>query len=193
MSNEIHIGIIEERKNKYPARSDRPPETTERLEYMKHLIAALPEGLDAIARHEAERFRLAMNFELEVDLARRSQIPHKRMKEVLRNLRPDDKRNDRSFINDLPDFTITWILDVATGESVEPKSVGRNKGIYTSRDLHIGHMVECVHDTMKLPYESEERYSACHEVADYLDMKYGKVRTIWRKIKDRVRKSKSNR
>lgn len=186
MSNEIHIGIIEERKQLYPDRNDRPLKTTEQLEYYKDLIEAIPEGLDAFTKYEAERFKLALNFEINVDLARRDQIAHRMLKEVLRNLRSDDKQGDREILNNLPDFTITWILDVATGECVEPKSVGKYKSVYTSRDLHIGQMVECVHGTMKLPYESDERYSACHDVADYLHMKYGKVRTIWRKIKDRV-------
>ena len=184
MSNEIHLGIIEARKQLYPDRSDRPPGTKNQLEYYKDLIEAIPEGLDAFAKFEAERSALSLNFEINVTLARQDQIAHKILKEVLRNLRSDDKQDDRAILNDLPDFTITWILDVATGDCVEPKSVGRYKSVYTSRDLHIGHMVECVHGTMKLPYESDERYSACHEVADYLDMKYGKVRTIWRKIKD---------
>ena len=187
MSNEIHLGIIEERKKKYPDRSDRPAETKEWLEYERQLIEVVPLGLDAYVKHQAERSKLALNFELEVNLARRDQIAYRVLKEVLKNRRSDDKQDDREILNNLPDFTITWVLDVATGECVEPKSVGKKKSMYTSRDLHIGQMVECVHETMKLPYESDERYSACHEVADYLDMNYGKVRTIWRKIKDRVR------
>lgn len=181
MSNEIHLGIIEERKKLYPDRGDRSPHLTEWLESRKRLIEAMPEGLDAIVKYQAERFNRALNSPIQVGLARRDQVVHRMLKEVLRNLRSGDKQDDREIINNLPDFAITWILDVATGQCVEPKSVGRNKNL--SRDFQISQMVVSVHDTMKLPYESDERYSACHEVADCLDMKYGKVRTIWRKMR----------
>ena len=181
MSNEIHLGIIEERKRLYPNRSDMPQHLTEWLESKKRLIEAVSEGLDSRVKYHAERFPGALNSPIEVGLARRDQLVHRMLKEILRNLRSDGKQDDRAILNNLPDFTITWILDVVTGKCVEPKSVGRNKNL--TRDYQIYQMVVGVHDTMKLPYESDERYSACHEVADYLEVKYGKVRTIWRKMK----------
>lgn len=42
MSNEIHIGIIEERKKEYPDRSDRSPEFAKWLELENQKIQALP-------------------------------------------------------------------------------------------------------------------------------------------------------
>lgn len=188
MSNEIHIGIIEERKQLYPDRGDRSPDLVKWLDYKKHLIKALPVGIDSIAKDQARLLSRVLNTWPEiVNLANRNQVTYKMLKEVLRNLRSDGNQDDRTIVNSLPDSVISWILDVATGRCEEPKSVGRSRNTYLMRDLQIVQMVEGVHDAMMLPYESDERYSACHEVAVYLDMKYGKVRTIWRKKRDKER------
>ena len=188
MSNDIHLGIIEERKQLYPDRSDLPPDLVEWLEHKKHLIKNLPVGIDSIAKDQARLLsKVLYTWPEVVDLARRNQVTYRMLKEVLRNLRSDGNQDDRTIVNSLPDPVITWILDVATGLCEEPKSVGRSGGTNLSRDTQIVQMVEGVHDAMKLPYESDERFSACHEVAVYLDVKYGKVRTIWRKKRDKVR------
>ena len=185
MSNEIHFGIIEKRKRENPDRSDRPPEFKEWLEYTNHLYKTIPTGVDSIAKYLAGSFSNSLNaWPQIIDAAGRNQLAYRMLKEILMYLRNDGKQDDRTILNNLPDPMITWILDVATGQSVEPKKVGRNSITNLLRDNIIVQMVEAVHDAMKLPYESDERYSACHEVADYLDMKYGSVRTIWRKKRD---------
>ena len=156
------------------------------LEYYRQQIESLSAGLDAIAKYAAECNKSALNNEIEVYVARRDRNAHRMLKEILKDLRSDDKQDDRTMLDNLPDFTITWILDVATGECVEPKSVGRSRITNLRRDIQIAHMIEIAHDAMRLPYESDERYSACHEVVDCLGMKYGRVRTIWRKTRIRT-------
>ena len=107
MSNEIHVGIIEERKQQYPDRIDRSVELSKWLEYKKQLIEGLPDGLDAIGIDQAERFKSALNWQIYVELARRDQIVHRMLKEILRNIRSTDKQDDRTILNSLPDSAIT--------------------------------------------------------------------------------------
>ena len=185
MSNEIHIGISEERKNKYPDRSDRPPQVAERLEVLKLIINHSIEDKDSTVRFGALILNTIPDARSSIgEIARESQLAYRILREYLRLLRIDEKLDDRTLINSLPDSVIAWILETATGQCVEPKSVGRSRSTNLLRDRLIAISVRLIHDYMELPYESDEHYSACHEVADYLEMKYGRVRTIWRKTKD---------
>ena len=188
MSNEIHIGIIEERKQLHPDRCDRPPDVSEWLVRMDHELKNIPVGLDSIAAYTAERFaEFFVAWPGTVDEATRNQLTYRALLEILRLLRSEEELDDRQIVNMLPDHMVTFILDVATGKCEEPKSAGRSEFTYIIRDTLINYSVHFIHDKMKLPYESDEHYSACHEVADYFGMKYGKVRTIWRKVRDRKR------
>ncbi len=188
MSNEIHIGIIEERKKTYPDRSDRPPDVAKWLKHMDHLHKTLPTGVDSIALNIAVVYPGLLHACPEIiNAARQNQLAYRILTDILNVLRANSKQDDRTILNKLPDSMITWILDVATGQCEEPKSIGRNKITNLLRDHLIAFSVDVIHDYMKLPYESDEHYSACHEVADYLDIKYGKVRTIWRKQRNDLR------
>ena len=185
MINDIHIDIIEERKQQYLDRSDRPPEVAERLKILKLMIDHSIDVKDSTVKFGAIVLNAIPDAWPDiVDAAKYNQLAYGILKEYLRLLRIDEKQDDKTFINNLPDSMISWIIEVATGQRVEPKSVGRNKNTNLLRDRLIAISVRLVHDNMELPYESDERYSACHEVADYLDMKYGKVRTIWRKWRE---------
>ncbi|MXW03562.1 MAG: hypothetical protein F4Z81_00680 [Gemmatimonadetes bacterium] len=185
MSNEYHLEIIKERKEAYPDRSDRPPEVSERLEALKLMIGHSIEDKDSTVRFGALILNTIPDARSSIgEIARESQLAYRILQEYLLLLRIDEKLDDRKLINNLPDSVIAWILEVATGQCVEPKSVGRSRSTNLLRDRFIAISVILVHDNMDLPYESDEKYSACHEVADYMDMKYGSVRTIWRKSRD---------
>ena len=185
MSNVIHIGIIEERKQLYPDRSDRPPELAERLEILKLMISHSIDIKDSTVKFGAIILNAIPDAWPDiVDAAKYNQLAYRILKEYMRLLRIDEKQDDRTLINNLPGSMVSWIIEVATGQCVVPKSVGRNIATNLLRDRLIAISVKLVHDNMELPYESEEHYSACHEVADYLDMKYGRVRTIWRKSRE---------
>lgn len=185
MSNEIHIGIIEDRNKEYPDRRDRPPEVAERLEVLKLMIGHSIEDKDSTVRFGALILNTIPDARSSIgEIASASQLAYRILQEYLRLLRIDEKLDDRTLVINQPDSVIAWILEVATGQCVEPKSVGRSRSTNLLRDRLIAVSVKLVHDNMDLPYESDERYSACHEVADYMDMKYGSVRTIWRKSRD---------
>ena len=185
MSNEYHLEIIEERKEAYPDRSDRPPEVAERLEALKLMIGHSIEDKDSTFKFGAMILNTIPDaWPNIVDAAKYDQLAYRILKEYIRLLRIDEKLDDRTFMNMLPDSMVSWIIEVATGQCVEPKSVGRSRSTNLLRDRLITNSVKLVHDNMDLPYESDEKYSACHDVADYLDMKYGSVRTIWRKSRD---------
>ena len=96
---------------------------------------------------------------------------------------------------DVPPALRDWCMDVATGVSKRPKQGGKVKWRNRARDISIVAAVNGIRDVTDLPFEfdepkSREPRSACHVVAERLDMKYPTVRTIWRKnrsIVDRAR------
>ena len=73
-----------------------------------------------------------------------------------------------------------WVLDVAAGDRVEPTRPGGDSRKQVSRNAKIVATINGIRDLGELPYESDERRSACHAVAERLGMKYHTVRSIWR-------------
>ena len=78
-----------------------------------------------------------------------------------------------------PNAVYTWALLVAGGKVQAPPD-GPDKRKKAHRNHVIAVTVNGIRDLGQLPYESEERRSACHAVAERLGMPYATVRTIWR-------------
>lgn len=113
--------------------------------------------------------------------------------DVLNRLVPQLWRNEK----DVPVEFLKWWMDATTGVSDKPSRSGEHGRRNQMRDLTIVWAVNGIRDVTDLPYDFDEPSepgrlprSACHVVAGRLGWTYGKVRSIWRKnrsIVDRTR------
>lgn len=85
----------------------------------------------------------------------------------------------RTPTNGIPAVLLEWALDVATGEITKPPDKRPGRPSELARDVVIIDAVKALHDHAGLPYESRDRRSACHAVAERVHLAYSTVRGIW--------------
>ena len=92
------------------------------------------------------------------------------------------RRIGRLFLSPL----LMWALDVVVGTRKEPRKRGRDPYVNHYRDIVIRSFVAAVRDVGLRPATSSgPRKSACHLVAERLNLSYQTVRNIWQDGKKR--------
>ena len=89
----------------------------------------------------------------------------------------------------VPRVLVAWWMNATTGVIEKPIRGGRHDRRNIFRDRIIATIVNMVRQVTDLPYEFDETSykrgraprTACHSVAERLDMPFATVRTIWRK------------
>ena len=85
----------------------------------------------------------------------------------------------------LPPLLSGWVLDIASGHLERPTWKARPK-LNEYRDINIARAVDRLHD-LDRPYAPPSENSACHLVAERLDMPVGTVRQIWFERREQIR------
>ncbi|MDE2667218.1 MAG: hypothetical protein OXI69_13825 [Acidobacteriota bacterium] len=95
----------------------------------------------------------------------------------------------------LPNRLAEWWIDAAAGVLKKPKGGGRVAHRNRMRDLAIAAAVNGIRDVTGIPYEFDQRISAhprtaCHVVAERLNMSYGAIRSIWRNMRPHIERAR---
>ena len=177
---------LKRRIRAHPAFRGGPADETYWLDLLEVTVREMfPEGLDTLADQIAGFLESHPElWSAHIEASRQDLLAWKTVHTLLkrfRNPRPgslivsrDDETSRRGAA-----ALIAWGLDVATGDRTEPPD-GSDSRKRALRNGAITATVNGIRDLGELPYESAERRSACHAIADRLGMSYTTVRTIWR-------------
>ena len=184
-----------ERMRAHPAFSGGPADEEYWLDLLEFSLSEFGGGLDALAQ------TLALNLERHperlqayIERSRDDLLAFKTLQVLLANMR--GKQPDP--ISASPDEAVLWLAALnslngwaqdVTLEIIKKPKDRPDKRKRMIRDAAIAATVNGIHDVSGVPYEfdepmSGEPRSACHIVADRLDMPYTTVRSIWRKKRD---------
>ena len=177
------IESLKRRIREHPAFLGGPPDGTYWLDMMEVVIEIFPDVLDATADLMANvALTRPEKWPVYALADERHPLRHLRWKvmEALARKVPRDLP--------VPNAVDTWARDVAAGNI--PRPPGRSgRPTKELRNVIIATTVNGIRDLDELPYESDERRSACSVVAERLGVSYGKVRTIWLRTRPRIKKA----
>ena len=180
----------------HPASNRGLVDVTYWLDFLEVTLDQNPNGLDTLASGMAGKLEShPEKWPSYIAASRVDPLLRKTLIFLLRRLRsrnhgslniPPDQ--EAVLFNSL-DHLNAWARDMVTdGDKFSNPSGGDARKQYL-RNTAITITVNGIREITELPYESDERKSACHVVADRLGWSYGRVRTAWRKRRPLLRRA----
>ena len=181
------MDVLKRRIREHRAFRGGPADETYWLDLMEFALNMFPEGLDHLADLMASvREHHPECWSAYIEASRTDPLAWKVVHNLFRRLRnrPSDSltasEDEVEKWRDARERLDEWARDVTAGDRVEPTPPGGDSRKQVSRNGTIAATINGIRDLTGLPYESDERRSACHAVAERLGMKYHTVRSIWR-------------
>ena len=191
------LDVLKQRIRAHPAFRGGPADETYWLDLLEVTVREIsPEGLDTLANQLAGFLEShPERWLVHIEASRKDLLAWKTVHALLKRFRnrpPDSlvvSEDNEETWRAAAALLNAWGLDVATGDRTKPPD-GSDSRKQALRNSSIVVTVNGIRDLSGLPYESDERRSACDAVAERLGMSYATVRTIWRNGQKRLRRAR---
>ena len=193
------LDVLKRRIQAHPAFRGGPADEAYWLDLLEVTVREMfPEGLDTLADLTADVLeRHPERWWAYIEASREDLLAWKIVHSLLKRFRnrppgsPVVSEDDEGSWRTAAALLIAWGMDVATGDRKEPPD-GSDRRKRALRNRAIIATVNGIRDLGELPYESDDRWSACDAVAKRLGMAYATVRTVWRNGRGKLRSARAH-